>query len=54
MVADKLIKIDREVYQKLKEIAGGFETPNHVLRRILGMPKSTTKRGMKTGTKLRK
>jgi hypothetical protein len=36
----KKIEVDQEVYEKLKKLADPFveTTPNHVLRRILGLP----------------
>ena len=34
------INIDKEVYENLKKKAEGFDTPNAVIRRILGLPSS--------------
>lgn len=35
--ATKTIRIDREVYDKLAALARQFDTPNKVLRRLLGL-----------------
>ena len=37
MKANVIIKIDKEVLAELAKRAEGFETRNHVLRRILGL-----------------
>lgn len=34
----KVVRIDNEVWTKLAELAEGFETPNAVIRRLLGLP----------------
>ena len=33
-----VVRIDQEVFEKLKALAHGFERPNAVIRRILGLP----------------
>jgi hypothetical protein len=38
MSVSKLIRIDTAVYAALKAKAKGFETPNAVIRRLLGLP----------------
>jgi negative regulator of replication initiation len=37
MTALKTIRIDQEVYDALASQAKGFETPNAVIRRLLGL-----------------
>jgi len=34
----KLVRIDLEVFEALRDKAFGFETPNALLRRMLNMP----------------
>lgn len=36
-IGSKVIRIDNEVYDKLKNKSEGFESPNNVLRRLLGL-----------------
>ena len=43
----KLVRIDYEVFKYLEEKANGFDTVNHVLRRLFGLPPSNVKRGPK-------
>lgn len=37
-MASKVIRIDMEVYEALAAQAKAFETPNAVIRRLLGLP----------------
>ena len=42
--ADRIIRIDAEVYAGLQQIAQGFETPNDVLRRMLELAPKVRRR----------
>ncbi len=45
--ADKLIRIDRQVYEALRQRGDGFDSPNNVLRKLFGM--EPNKRGRPQG-----
>ena len=41
MAATKVIRVDAQVYEVLKTQAQAFETPNSVVRRLLGLHPAT-------------
>lgn len=46
MKADKVIYVDAEVYDKLCALTQSWkDTPNHLMRRLLGLPPSKSQRG---------
>ena len=44
----RVIRIDAEVYARLRELAAGFEPPNVVLRRVLGIDPNDENRSEST------